>query len=46
MLGVWLPSEELAILRKEAKRRGVSIAQLIREAIERIETELTNERRK
>lgn len=38
MLGVWLPVEEIAILKKGAKRRGVSIAQLVREAVERIET--------
>lgn len=38
-LEIRLPAHTLHLLRREAKRRGVSVARLVREAIDRLQAE-------
>lgn len=39
MLGAWLPEEELAFLKKLAHSKGVTVTDVIREIITRLEAE-------
>lgn len=39
MLGAWLPEEEIAFLKKQAHAQGVTVTDIIRAAIERLEAE-------